>query len=58
MELLASLAKREQELRSEREGLRAQQRALDEAVADWTKRDDELVAERNRILKDAYTEKQ
>lgn len=53
MEQLAHLTRREQELRTEREALRAQQKALDEAVADWTRRDDELAAERNRLLKEA-----
>jgi len=52
-EQLSSLAKRESELRVEREALRVQQRALDEAVADWTRREDELAAERNRLLREA-----
>jgi alpha-tubulin suppressor-like RCC1 family protein len=53
MEQLAYLTRKEQELRAEREQLRAQQRALDEAVADWTRRDDEIAAERTRVLKEA-----
>lgn len=52
-EQLASLNKKEQELRAERESLRAQQRTLDEAVAEWTRKDDELAAERTRVLKEA-----
>lgn len=52
-EQLALLTKRENELRAERESLRAQQRALDDAVAEWHRKDDELVAERNKILKEA-----
>lgn len=50
---LTALTKREQDLRAEREALRAQQKALDEAMAEWHRKDDELSAERNRILKEA-----
>jgi hypothetical protein len=53
IEQLATLTKREQDLKAERDALRAQQKALDEAFADWTRRDDELAAERTRALKEA-----